>query len=188
MSKILLFLFTIVGFGLMGGSVYIYINGIGDNIIVDDKQQESNIEKDINENENDNDNDNDDNSDSDSEQFDDREDNSTDDSVKGYFEYDQSLIQYANSQNVILFFVIDDCENCNELDRDLNNNKNNFPDGLIIMRVPMEESSGASSEHLKLVFDLKITDPYTIIKIDKSIKKIKELTDVYTLQEIVDKL
>ncbi|HMS24879.1 MAG TPA: thioredoxin family protein [Acidimicrobiia bacterium] len=98
----------------------------------------------------------------------------------GIFEdYTEELVTSASSgDRIILFFHADWCPTCRSIEKDINSNLSDIPDGTRILKVDYD-----SEDDLKKKYGVR--SQYTMVQVDNSGNKIDLWNDSFSLSDIL---
>lgn len=102
--------------------------------------------------------------------------------IKGSYEiYDPSKISLAKNNDVILFFHASWCPSCRSLDKDINQNLNNIPEGVLIMKVDYDKERDLKKKY-------GVTYQHTLVQVDENGNMISKWSGSDDLIEILNKI
>ncbi|MEM1312106.1 MAG: thioredoxin domain-containing protein [Patescibacteria group bacterium] len=78
----------------------------------------------------------------------------------GYIDYDESKLANAENGRVVLFYHASWCPSCKGLEKDINDNKAQIPDDLLIMKVDFDSSQELKKKH-------QVVQQHTLVQVDQ---------------------
>lgn len=102
--------------------------------------------------------------------------------IKGSYEvYDPTKIILAKNNDVVLFFHASWCPSCRSLDKDINQNLNNIPEGVLIMKVDYDKERDLKKKY-------GVTYQHTLVQVDENGNMISKWSGSDDLIEILNKI
>ncbi len=90
--------------------------------------------------------------------------------VGTYEEYaSNKILEKGESGRVLLFFYASWCPSCRALDKDINNNLSNIPEGLTILKTNYDKENELKAKY-------KVTYQHTLVEVDKNGNMLKKWT------------
>lgn len=110
-----------------------------------------------------------------------KENRNTEVIIGGYESYDESSLSFAEKGSVVLFFRASWCPTCRALDKDIETNRVNIPNDLLILDVDYDNSKDLKKKY-------GVTYQHTLVEVDKNGNLIKKWSGSSTLKELISNL
>lgn len=98
-----------------------------------------------------------------------------------YEEYSESKLSMAESGDVVLFFNADWCPSCRALDSDIDDSRDDIPDGVTILSTDFDE-------HTDLKKKYGVTTQHTFVQVDADGNEIAQWSGGSTLEDVLENI
>jgi thioredoxin 1 len=104
------------------------------------------------------------------------------DGVAGvYTDYSPEKLASAEGKDILLFFHATWCEECHELNKNINEHLNEIPENVLILKVDYDTSTELKKKY-------GITHQYTLVQVDTQGNMIKKFSGSPTLAKVLAKI